>query len=92
MTPDGGVLWSESGVSLFTGEPFVTLRWGGEAGQCTPDRARETAMSILAAAEAAESDAAVVRVLRATGVGEPAVAQFIVELRATRDASHPPTS
>lgn len=84
---EGGVLWAESGVSLFTGEPFVTLRWGSHVGQCSPDDARQTAMSILAAAEAAESDAAVVKHLRAIGVGEQAVGQFIGDLRTIRDAS-----
>jgi len=87
VSADGGVLESVSGVSLFTGEPFVTLRWGQNSGQSTPAEARELAMSILAAAEAAESDAAVVKALRACRLSEEAIAPFLRDLRDLRSLS-----
>jgi hypothetical protein len=87
VSADGGVLESVSGVSLFTGEPFVTLRWGQNSGQLTPAEARELAMSILAAAEAAESDAAVVKVLRTCGCADEAIAPFLRDLRDLRSLS-----
>lgn len=83
----GGVLWTESGVSAASGEPFVALCWGAQTGQCTPDEARAVAMSILAAAEAAESDAAVVKLLRGIGVEDESVAGFVVDLRKVRSES-----
>lgn len=53
----------ESGVSARTGEPFMHLRWGDQAGQFTPAAAREHALKIIDAAAAAEFDAALVRAL-----------------------------
>jgi hypothetical protein len=55
-----------SGVSAKTGFGFVTLRWGDQHGQLTPDDARRHALSILAAAEAAEHDSAVFAVISRT--------------------------
>lgn len=49
-----------SGVSAFSGDPFIAMHWGAESGQFTPDQARQHALKILECAEAAESDAAIV--------------------------------
>ena len=51
------VIWAESLVSARDRKPYVTLRWGDEAGQFTPDEARAHAMVILECADAAVSDA-----------------------------------
>jgi hypothetical protein len=59
----------ESGVSARTGEPFMHMRWGDQAGQLTPQEARQHALRILDAAAASEFDAALVRAL----VGEMGV-------------------
>jgi hypothetical protein len=48
----------EAGVNP-EGEPFVTLRWGDQAGQLTPDTTRELAGHLFEVAEAAIHDAAV---------------------------------
>jgi hypothetical protein len=56
----------ESGVNKRL-EGFVTVRWGAEVGQLSPAEAREHGLAMLECAEAAESDAAVVRGLRAGG-------------------------
>jgi hypothetical protein len=56
-------LQMESGVSARTGEPFMHLRWGDQAGQFTPEKAREHAMAIIDAAAASEFDAALVKTL-----------------------------
>lgn len=44
-------------VAKKNGEPVVVLSWGDKAGQLTVTEAREHAMAIMAAADAAESDA-----------------------------------
>ena len=82
-----GMIEALSGVSAFTGEGFVTLRWGAESGQLTPDEARQHALHILSCAEAAENDALTQAVLRETfGLHEQAAAQFLVEIRTRRPA------
>jgi hypothetical protein len=44
-------------------KPFVTFKWGNMAGQLTPNEARAHALAILEAADAAESDAFIVKFL-----------------------------
>jgi hypothetical protein len=56
-------LQMESGVSPRTGEPFMHLRWGDQAGQFTLTQARGHAIKILDAAAASEFDAALVKAL-----------------------------
>ena len=84
---DDGMIWSYSGVSAFTGEPFVTLRWGSESGQQSPEQARELALSILRAADASEMDALLVKQLGEIGVDEQAALRFLVDLRHARGES-----
>lgn len=61
-------LLTESGVSAATGEPFVKITWEGPepAGQLTVAEARDLALVILGAAEAAVTDAALMAWLRDT--------------------------
>lgn len=54
----------ETVVSVLNEEPFVLVRVGKMEGRLTPSEARAHAMSILEAAEAAESDAALVAFLK----------------------------
>lgn len=76
----------ESGVSAFTGEPFLTVRTeGARMGQMSPAEIRTMALHWLEAAEAAESDAAVFAELRGVGMDVNACAGFIQALRARRD-------
>lgn len=50
---------------------FVTVSWGENAGQLTPDEARAHALGIIAAADATDFDAALVRILgEQDGIGE----------------------
>lgn len=79
------VIDSTSGVSLFDGSPFVVIRWAQEAGQLTPERARELALSILEAADAAEFDAGLIRVLRAAGIGDEYAVRLLNEIRGERE-------
>lgn len=74
----------ESGVSLFDGKPFVVLRWGKESGQLSPEEARTHAMWILACANAAESDAVVVAMLRESGLEEEMIGMFLTDMRIRR--------
>lgn len=80
-----------SGVSAFTGEPFVafyaTLADGSvrQAGQMTPANAREHAGAVFQAAEAAVHDAAMAQWLRERVGMEPEKAATAVhELREFR--------
>jgi hypothetical protein len=66
--------------------PVVTLRWGGESGQMTPHEARTHAHVILAAADAAESDAVICRFMREKlDATEEAMAAILVFFREFRD-------
>ncbi len=74
-----------SGVSAFTGEGFVTVRWGAESGQLTPDAARAHALHVLSCAEAAENDALTQAVLREdVGLDAQTAAGFLVAIRERR--------
>lgn len=84
---DGGVVTIESGVSLFDGKPFcAVLVDGRRLGQLRPDEVREMAMNWMAAAEAAESDAIVVQLMRELGVPDDAVGDLLMDLRGRRVA------
>lgn len=61
---DQNLMYSSSGVSAFTGDPFVLLTWGHESAQMTPDEARAFALHIINAADTAENDALIVKVLQ----------------------------
>jgi hypothetical protein len=74
-----------SGVSAFTGEGFVTVRWGTEAGQLTPDAARTYALHVLSCAEAAENDAITQQVLRdVIGLDSKESVKFLAAIRDRR--------
>lgn len=62
----GGSIQVTSGVSLKRGSGFVQLHWNGEHGQLTPLEGRTFALSIMAACDAAESDAALLKALDMT--------------------------
>ena len=84
--PDASGIAITSGVSVFTGDGFVTLKWGIESGQLTPDEARLHALLILGAAEAAEHDAVFYRWLKERiGMPDEAAAVALVELRDMRE-------
>ena len=77
-----------SGVSLFTGEPFCTIRWGNEAAQMTPDEVRVMALHWLSAAEGAESDALVMQELQqGVGLDLQTAGAFLLKLRERREAA-----
>lgn len=75
----------ESGVSAERRDGFVVLRWGSESGQLTPEEARQHALAILGAADAAEHDAAAFNyALAAEGWDLRKAAAFIAALREFR--------
>jgi hypothetical protein len=85
MPSEGGTIRVTSGVSAFTGQGFVDLRWGAQAGQLSPEEARQHALAVLGAAEAAELDALVYAELTsAVGVNDGAAAAFLLRLRERR--------
>lgn len=71
------------------GEPFCTVAAHGEGGvillgQLHPDEVREHALGYLAAAEAAEQDAAVLRVVRQLDLPDLMAGLVVTELRESR--------
>jgi len=87
-----GSLLTESGVSATTGEPFVRVTWEGpeESGQFTVAEARELGLTILGAAEAAVTDAALMRWLTTTmGLDLPRAASVMSDYRVARRAFDP---
>ena len=69
------------------GEPFVEMRWGSQSGQFTPDEARVFALHILECAEAANSDAAIYRVITKRMELSPHAAGTMLDaMREARDA------
>jgi len=82
-----GSLYTESGVSAATGEPFVKLTWEGPgpSGQLTVAEARDLGLTILGAAEAAVTDAALMAWLQDTmGLDLPRAAQVMSDYRVAR--------
>ncbi len=58
---EGDKIWVETQIDASTGNPKVILRWYDHSGELTPDEARAFAMNVLCAAEAAHSDAFLVK-------------------------------
>lgn len=79
-------LTMESGVNKNL-DGFVTMRWGAEVTQLTPNQARGHAMAMLTCAEAAESDAAVMRGARALEFSEEAAFGLVQMIRDHRDGN-----
>jgi hypothetical protein len=72
------------------GEGFVTVAAHGASGtilvgQQSPPEVRAHALALLEAAEAAEQDAAVLRVIRALELPDELAGAVITELRESRD-------
>jgi hypothetical protein len=81
-------LQMESGVSARTGEPFMHLRWGDQAGQFSPAQARDHAMRIIDAAAASEFDAALVQALTSEmRLGYEEAVRFLGIIREARGGS-----
>jgi hypothetical protein len=80
------MLETSSGVSAFTGKPFVLVTWGHESGQLTPDEARALAIRIVEAAAAAEHDSLLVRWLQGRmGLEKDTAIQALADLRELRN-------
>jgi len=74
----------DSGVSLFTGDGYVSLKWGEQAGQLTIAEARAHALSILGAAEAADTDSALWRYLKEGGASDEQAGGMLGAIRRNR--------
>lgn len=68
----------ESGVSVFDGHPYVTLAWGSERGQLSPTEIRHHALALLECADAAETDALLLRAF--TDKGDTKIGQIAIML------------
>lgn len=81
----------ESGVSAFTGAPFVHLRWGDMHGQWTPDEALQHAWAVIGAADAALVDAFLFKFAREKiGLTKEDAAKLLLAFRAYRGEQNPP--
>jgi hypothetical protein len=80
--PEEGLpLWHQSGVNR-DGEPFVQLILGDKlVAQQSVQQAREHAMAVLEAAEAAEQDAFLVDWVKRVGADERAAAGLLQDFR-----------
>ena len=81
---DDNLIHVQSIVSAADGTPWVQINWGNLYGQLTPDEARRHALSILDAANAAETDAGILRFFRAAGGEDRVAAILLARLRASR--------
>jgi hypothetical protein len=54
------MIWASSSVHADDRAPWVHLQWADKKGMLTPDEARQFALSVLEAAEAAEHDSLLV--------------------------------
>ncbi len=82
---DGDEIRVESGVSYPKLEPFVHILWGQLRCQLSPEEARQHALIILGAADAAEGDAFLMRFAKEKiKLSDQAAAQLLVEFRSHR--------
>ena len=88
-TPSDNTIYVETMVASRTLAPAVVLRWNDADCQMTPDEARQHGLKILAAADAAESDAFLVQYFATFAVGDD-LAQILKEFRAFREKQRQP--
>jgi len=81
---DGSMIWSHSIVSQQTGDGLVQLTWGDKKAQLTCEEARQHALVILECADAAESDACLVRFLGKIGMEREDAVKILVDFRVFR--------
>lgn len=67
-----------------TREPYVNIEFGATQGQVTPNHAREIAMMLLEAAEAAEADACLVQIFAEMNMPEESVHLLLHAIRLKR--------
>lgn len=82
--PDANRIEVQSIVSAADGKPYVQLKWGDQVGQLTPDEARQHALALLDAANAAETDAGLLRFIRQQGGTERQAAALLAHFRTYR--------
>lgn len=73
-----------SAVSLFDGSPFIVLGWGDLRAQMSPLEARDLARNVMRAAEGAENDAALIKILRRSKIPDEIGVGLLAQLRAER--------
>lgn len=74
----------ESGVSMYDGHPFVSMRWEGGQIQMRPDDAIAHALNVIRAVAGAEQDALLHRGLKRNGMGPQESLAMISLLREER--------
>ncbi len=79
-------IWVETMVASRTGEPAVVLRWYDHSGELSPKEARAFAMTVLEAADAAESDAFLCKfAVDKIGLDKQRMAHLLNEFRKYRE-------
>jgi hypothetical protein len=84
VTEQPTAIFTDGGVSLFTGEPFVSVRVGKECWQWTCTEAREFALLLLRTADFAQDDADIVTELREMKLPDEALGRFLQAIRERR--------
>lgn len=79
-------LWASSGYGGKTRKPFVSIHWKDVVGQLSPEAARQFALSLIGAAEAAEQDAFVFECGKGSiGASDEGAAVLLREFRKWRE-------
>jgi hypothetical protein len=82
---EGSLIVAQAMVSARTGEPQVMLTWGQQAGQLSPEEARQHAQIVMDAAAAAEADSFLFSFLvNRVQTDPPRAGQLLLEFRAWR--------
>jgi hypothetical protein len=76
----------ESGVNKQL-QGFITIRWGAEVGQISPQEGRQHGLRMLECAEAADADAALLRGLQEIDADEQMGFALLRLIRKNRNAS-----
>lgn len=84
LTPEAE--WTIVSGARSDGKPFLTMRWGEMSAQLSPAEARQHGGWLYEAAEAAETDGAVVTFMLSTGADEQTTAAFLLAMREHRGA------
>lgn len=78
-------------ISMRDGAPFVDCTWMGMLAQVTPEQARSMGLGLIQTASEADSDAAMLKFLKETGISDEKAAaaiSFVRELRQRFETVH----
>ncbi len=92
MPSDPNMIVASSSVHASDRAPWVHLLWGEKRAQLTPEDARQFALSVLAAAEAAEQDALLVKFFTERGADFGMAVGILDDFRQMRERNGGPAA